>query len=120
MQHTGPLELLTDDTRAAAESLERLAVDSAAPEMLAAAAIRASLLPHVAAHLRPATLLDRAESVAVTTRDRQVVALARAHLEGGRDRLTALLREHLADHPDSVVAVWLSQRHDSDHPATAS
>ena len=41
-------------------------------------------------------------------RDRQLVALAAAHLAGDRDRLTALAREHLLDHPDSVLAAWIT------------
>lgn len=56
-------------------------------------------------------LLSRAAAGAVTTRDRQLVALAAAHLGGDADRFDALVRDHLADHPDSVLAAWLATRH---------
>jgi hypothetical protein len=56
---------------------------------------------------RPARL-DRAGSVAVTTRDRQVVAIARAHLEGDDELVDAFARDHLADYPDSLIVAWIA------------
>ena len=60
-------------------------------------------------------LLARATTHAATTRDRQLVAVAAAHLDGDHDLLDALVRDHLADHPDNVLAAWIatstSQRH---------
>jgi hypothetical protein len=53
-------------------------------------------------------LLDRAAEVATTTRDRQLVAIAAAHLRGERDVVDALARDHLVDHPDSVLAAWIA------------
>jgi hypothetical protein len=53
-------------------------------------------------------LLARAAEVATTTRDRQLVAIAAAHLRGERDVVDALAREHLVDHPDSVLAAWIA------------
>jgi hypothetical protein len=53
-------------------------------------------------------LLARATSAAILPRDRQITALAAAHLAGDRDRVTALAREHLLDHPDSVLAAWIA------------
>lgn len=56
----------------------------------------------------PGDLLDRAAAVAQTTRDRQVVAIAVAHVAGDADRVDALVRDHLVDHPDSVLVAWIS------------
>lgn len=56
-------------------------------------------------------LLEDAAEQAATTRDRQLVAIATAHLDGDDDRLDALVREHLADHPDNVVASWIAAIH---------
>ncbi|MCW3010229.1 MAG: hypothetical protein JWO90_633 [Solirubrobacterales bacterium] len=53
-------------------------------------------------------LLVRARAVATTTRDRQLVAIAAAHVRGDRDLVDALAREHLVDHPDSVLASWIA------------
>ena len=53
-------------------------------------------------------LLARAGSVAATTRDRQLVAIAAAHLRGERDLVDALARDHLVDHPDSVLVAWIA------------
>lgn len=53
-------------------------------------------------------LMARAAALAVTTRDRQLVAIASAHLEGDADRVEDLARDHLADHPDSVLVAWIT------------
>jgi hypothetical protein len=53
-------------------------------------------------------LLARAEAVAATTRDRQLVAIAIAHRRGERERVDALARDHLVDHPDSVLVAWIA------------
>ena len=55
-----------------------------------------------------ARLLGRAERLASTTRDRQLVAIAAAHHRGDRERVNALARDHLVDHPDSVLAAWIA------------
>ena len=65
-------------------------------------------------------LLARASS-APTTRDRQLVAIVTAYLDGDYDRLDVLAREHLVDHPDDVLASWIvslarSQQHSGPHP----
>jgi len=52
--------------------------------------------------------LDRAAAVALTNRDRQVVAIARAHLRRDRERVDALARDHLVDHPDSLIVAWIA------------
>jgi hypothetical protein len=53
-------------------------------------------------------LLARATVSAETTRDRQVVAIATAHLAGDSDLVDALAREHLVDFPDSIVVAWIA------------
>jgi hypothetical protein len=53
-------------------------------------------------------LLERAGAVAATTRDRQLVAIAGAHLNGRRDLVDALARDHLVDHPDNVLVAWIA------------
>jgi hypothetical protein len=53
-------------------------------------------------------LIARARRTATTTRDRQLVAIATAHLHGHRDLVDALARDHLVDHPDSVLVAWIA------------
>ena len=53
-------------------------------------------------------LIARARGIAVTTRDRQLVAIAGAHLRGDRDLVDALARDHLVDHPDNVLVAWIA------------
>jgi hypothetical protein len=62
-------------------------------------------------------LLARASELAATTRDRQVVAIAAAHLAGHRDRVDALARDHLVDYPDSILVAWIAA---AGPPASAS
>ena len=62
----------------------------------------------VAAALVEPDLLDRAAAAAVTTRDRQVVAIAAAHLAGDGDRVHVLARDHLVDHPDNLLVAWIA------------
>jgi len=52
--------------------------------------------------------LDRARDAAGTNRDRQVVELARAHLDGKSELVDALARDHLADYPDSLIVAWIA------------
>lgn len=91
-------QLMSGDPAAAA-AIRARASTSTEPLVLTAAALLDPGNPH---------LLDRATAAAVRPRDRQVVALAAAHLDGNSDRVTALAREHLLDHPDSVIAAWLA------------
>jgi hypothetical protein len=53
-------------------------------------------------------LMARAGRMAASTRDRQLVAIAGAHLRGERDLVDALAREHLVDHPDNVLVAWIA------------
>lgn len=84
---------------AAAATIVRDAATSTEPVLLIAAALLAS---------DPEELLRRATAAAVSPTDRQITALAGAHLTGDRDRVSALAREHLLDHPDSVLAAWIA------------
>jgi hypothetical protein len=52
--------------------------------------------------------LDRASALASTSRDRQVVAIARAHLQGQHELVDAFVRDHLVDHPDSLIVAWIA------------
>jgi hypothetical protein len=56
----------------------------------------------LAAPSRP-ELLRQAAEASDCARDRQVVAVAAAYLRGDGDRAQMLARDHLADHPDSVL-----------------
>ena len=49
-------------------------------------------------------LLARGLQSAGTARDRQLIALATAYLDGDHDLVDVLAREHLVDHPDDVLA----------------
>jgi phage tail sheath protein FI len=62
-------------------------------------------------------LLARAEGIAATTRDRQLVAIASAHRRGDRELVDALARDHLVDHPDSVLVAWIA---DASHNQTST
>ncbi len=53
-------------------------------------------------------LHERALLVAGTARERQVIAIADAHLRHDRERVDALARDHLVDHPDSYVVAWIA------------
>jgi hypothetical protein len=52
--------------------------------------------------------LDRAAAAATTYRDRQVVAIARAHLDQDRELADVLARDHLVDYPDSLIVAWIA------------
>jgi hypothetical protein len=96
------------DPEAPAEILDR-ARTSNSPTLL----VTASLLTN------EPDLLARAARCAATTRDRQLVAVAAAHLDGDEDLLDALVRDHLADHPDNILAAWIAAKHTrSGQPAT--
>jgi lactate dehydrogenase-like 2-hydroxyacid dehydrogenase len=62
-----------------------------------------------------AALLERdpdrlicADSLAEMGRDRQIVEIARAHLASNSELVDALARDHLVDHPDSLVVAWVA------------
>lgn len=51
-------------------------------------------------------LLARGAELAQTSRERQVVATA--YLAGDGDLVDALVRDHLVDHPDSLLVAWIA------------
>jgi hypothetical protein len=53
-------------------------------------------------------LLERANASAATTSDRQLVAIAAAHIARDADRVDALARDHLVDHPDNILVAWIA------------
>ena len=60
-------------------------------------------------------LMERAQRLAATTRDRQLVAIAAAHLAGDADRVQDLARDHLVDHPDGVLVAWITSASNRSH-----
>ena len=50
----------------------------------------------------------RANAAATTSRERQLVAIAAAHLRGEPELVDALARDHLVDHPDNVLVAWIA------------
>ena len=52
--------------------------------------------------------LERALAAASTTRDRHLVEIARAHLDGNSELVDALARDHLVDYPDSLIVAWIA------------
>jgi hypothetical protein len=54
--------------------------------------------------------LARAAALAAGTRERQLVVLARAHVEGEAELFDGLVRDHLASYPDHLVAAWIATR----------
>ncbi len=85
---------------------------SAAPQIIADSETSCSPPLLVAAALleQRSDMLDTAETHATSSRDRQLVALARAHLGGDSDRLDALVRDHLSEFPDHLLASWIAGR----------
>lgn len=52
--------------------------------------------------------IGRAQALAVTSRDRQVVAIVASHLSGDDGLVQLLARDHLCDHPDSLIVAWIA------------
>jgi hypothetical protein len=93
--------LVGEDATAVAEIIDR-ADASTSPQLLVAAAMLAD---------DPRAFLTSAALHSRTTRDRQLVEVAAAHLGGDDDLLDALVRDHLADHPDNILAAWIAAHH---------
>lgn len=70
----------------------------------------ASVLVAAAMLTRDADRLVRATALATGVRERQLVVLARTHLAGNAHLLDVLVRDHLADHPDHLLAAWIAGR----------
>ena len=84
----------------------------AAEELLALAPTTTSASVVVAAALlsQNGALLTRATQLAHTPRERQLVVLADAYLCCNTDLFDALVRDHLAEHPDHLLAAWIAGR----------
>jgi len=93
--------LIGGDAASAAEIRDR-ATTADSPRLLVAAAL---ITPD------PQELLARAARTAVTTRDRQLLAVAVAHLTKRHDILDVLVREHLSDFPDNIIVAWIAAEH---------
>jgi hypothetical protein len=93
--------LIGGEAAAAAEILDR-ATTASTPKLLVAAALITN---------EPHGLLARAAQNAVTTRDRQLVAVAANHLNDNTDVLDVLVREHLSDYRDNILAAWIAAQH---------
>ena len=108
---------MPDETAAAA--LQRLigGHPAAAAEVVEAAAVSTSVPVLVAAALlaRKPELVTRAAEHATTTRDRQLVELAAADLRGDTQLLDALVRDHLSEYPEHLLASWIAGHRHLDH-----
>jgi hypothetical protein len=78
--------------------IEANADTTAEPTVIAMAALLA----------RDPERIAKAMAVATTSRDRQSIAIAGAHLKGDHRLVDALARDHLADHPDNFMVAWIA------------
>lgn len=78
-----------------------LAPSSEDPALLVAAAVASG----------DRSQLERASACSRTARDRQLVVLADAHLHGRHELFSVLVREHLSEYPDHVLAAWIAAEH---------
>jgi hypothetical protein len=90
--------LAIGDPAAIAEIVERARTSDDVTTMVAAALFTPAA----------GDLMARATASATTTRERQLVAIAAAHLGGDASRVDDLARDHLVDHPDSVLVAWIT------------
>ena len=90
--------------RAVSTRRQREAMNTEASVLVAAAVVNADAGDTELAR----ELLDHAKPQAVTTRDRQLVEIAAAHLAGNQDRFDALVRDHLSEYPDNQLANWMA------------
>jgi hypothetical protein len=100
-------QLVVGDAAAVAKIVEA-SRESADPSILVAASLFAPDAER---------LLARAVELAASTRERQIVAIAIAHRRGDRELVDALARDHLVDHPDSVLVAWIA---DANHDQSTS
>jgi hypothetical protein len=100
------------DTDPSDQLLRRLlgGVPGAAAEVVAGASTSGSVPLVTAAALlaRDRRLLARATVLAATAQDRQLVVLADTYLRGDGHLLDVLLRDHLTEHPDQLLAAWIA------------
>lgn len=91
------LRLIGGDSTAAAE-LFTAAATSTNPSVLVTAALLSD----------DRSYLVRAAEHALSVRDRQLVVLAEAHLDSRVELFDDLVRDHLAEHPDHLLAAWMA------------
>jgi hypothetical protein len=91
--------LVGGDVDAEAEVLASVADTTSVGVLVAAAVLTHSAAP-----------LTRAATLAAGTRDRQLVVLGRALVEGADDLFDGLVRDHLASYPDHLMASWIATR----------
>ncbi len=84
----------------AAEEVLASAPGSQDPSLLVAAGLLSDDLSYLVA----------AADCAHTTRERHLVVLAEAFLKHHTDLFDALVRDHLAEHPDHLLAAWIAGR----------
>ena len=75
---------------------------------MATSSTSATLLVAAALVSGQRTFLDTAREHAATTRDRQLVEVADARLRGDTGLVDVLVREHLCEHPDNLLASWIA------------
>ena len=93
--------LIGGDVTAPGEILDYASMNESPALLVAAALVSEQPKEHVG-------LLARAAKNATTTRDRQLVAIATAHLDDDAELFDALVRDHLSDHPDNLLAAWIA------------
>jgi len=91
--------LVGGDSDAAIEVLAQAETSRSASVLVAAAMLTGD-----------AHRLDRAMTLAVGARERQLVVLADTFLRGDADLLDVLVRDHLSEHPDHLLAAWIAGR----------
>jgi hypothetical protein len=87
------------DNPGTTDALLEAACTSRDPAVLVAAALVAPGRPD---------LLERAAAAATAIRDRQMIAVATAHLRGDDDRTLLLARDHLVEHPDALLVAHIA------------
>lgn len=100
IDQTALLHRLVGGDARAADEVRSLASTTDSASVLVAAALLTGDHTH----------LDRATPLAITSRERQLVVLADAHLRGDTDLLDVLVRDHLVEHPDHLLAAWIAGR----------
>jgi hypothetical protein len=91
--------LVGGDPAAEADVVAALTATTSASVLAAGAVLTRSIAP-----------LTRATDLATSARERQLVVLARAHLDGADELFDGLVRDHLASYPDHLLAAWIAAR----------
>ena len=104
MTDQGAEQLIRQAIGGNGDAMTRIRADLPATEdpVLLVLAALLGVLPDVS------TLMDRAAATASTREDRQLVAIARAHLASDRELVDALARDHLVDFPGNYLVAWVA------------